>query len=471
MYKKKPLLTFILFVVFSSILFASQDTARESPDWVKNGIIYEVFPRDFGPNGTFNEVKARIPELKDLGVNILWIMPIHPIGVVNRKGTFGSPYSVRDYLGITPDYGNLSDLQSLVQTAHQNNMKVILDLVANHTAWDYSWITTHPEFYHHDTTGNIISPNPYWTDVAWLDYSNSTLRNEMLNVVTYWVQTCDFDGYRCDYAEGVPLDFWDSVRDTLGSIKPDIFMLAEGYKPEHHLKAFDMSYSWPTYGMLLNVYNGSTSPIYLISTMTTEREMFPVNSLFLRYIDNHDQNRAPLVFGEEGWKPAAAFIFLINGVPMLYNGQEIGDTTRTNGGELFEKSPIDWSLETTTRTQEYYSYYSTLIDYRKTYPALFTNNIQFVPNDQSDSVVSFLRWNQGQTLLAVINFANHPVTVSVDLTSSPVKGMSQLKNLKKSVVLKKVSGNSTSITIPAYDYSLTLVQQTTYSGLVPAGKP
>ena len=156
---------------------------------------------------------------------------------------------------------------------------------------------------------------------------------------------------------------------------------------------------------------------------------------------------------------------------MLYNAQEIGDTTRTDGGGLFEKTPIGWSLETTTRAQGYYTYYKTLIGYRQTYPALRTNNIQFVPNDQSDSVISFLRWNQGQTVLAAVNFANHAVTVNVDLSGSPVKGKFQLKNLRKSSRLKKVSGVSSSITIPAYDYSLTLVQQTTYSGLAPTGNP
>ena len=254
----KTYLLFFIILLLYTLSFGSQDTARVSPDWVKNAIVYEVFVRDFGPQGDFQEVINRIPDMKQLGITVLWLMPIHPIGIVNRKGVWGSPYSIRDYYSITTDYGTFTDFSTLIQTAHQNGIKVIMDLVADHTAWDYSWITTHPDYYHHDTSGNIISPNPQWTDVAWLDYSNYTMRSEMTTMIAYWVRNYDIDGFRCDYADGVPLDFWDTVRSELTSIKSDILLLAEGYNTSYQANAFDMCYSFPTYQSLYNVYSGYT---------------------------------------------------------------------------------------------------------------------------------------------------------------------------------------------------------------------
>ncbi len=454
----KVSLLFLLLIVYTGTnLFSSQDTARPSADWVKNAVIYEVFTRDFGPQGTFKEVEARIPELKQLGVTVLWLMPIQPIGKVKRLGTWGSPYSIQDYLKITPDYGTEDDLRSLVQTAHRSKMKVVLDMVANHTAWDYSWITTHPDYYHHDSTGKIISPN-HWSDVAWLDYSNPALRTEMINIMKYWIEKYDIDGYRCDYANGVPTGFWESVRLELEKIKPEIMMLAEAYKPEHHVKAFDLSYSWPLYNALLKATQGKVPAYSIGSTILQEREKFPQGSLMMNFIDNHDKNRAPLEFGEEKWKPAAGCAFLSPGVPLLYNSQEIGETTLFHDSFLFEKNPIQWSDETTDRGQDYWDFYKTLIDLRQNYSALRSDNIVFLPNDKDNSVLTFLRWDKNQTILVAVNFSDQSRQVNIDLTGSPLENKRLLKNLRNAEQSISLTKPVVETTLAAYNYTLWLVR-------------
>jgi glycosidase len=223
----------------------SQQTAHCGVPWLRESVFYEVFPRDFSAEGNFNGITARLDELKDLGVNILWLMPIHPIGEKMRKGTVGSPYAVRDYYAINPDYGTQADLKRLVSEAHKRGMKVILDVVLNHTAWDCVLLTEHPEFYKHDADGKVIPPVREWTDVAGLNYDNPKLRQYMIEMLKYWVTTFDVDGFRCDVAHMVPVSFWEEARAELVKLKPDVLMLAEASKPDLMLKAFDADYSGP----------------------------------------------------------------------------------------------------------------------------------------------------------------------------------------------------------------------------------
>src|ERR1700677_4498639 len=219
----------------------SQFAARTPPTWLRDGVLYEIFPRDFSAAGNLNGVTARLDELKDLGVTILWVMPIHPIGEKFRKGNFGSPYSISDYYAVDPNYGTLDDFKRLVAEAHRRGLKVIMDLVADHTSWD-SVMMKHPEFYKQDTNGKIQPPVPEWTDVAGLNYQNPQLCDYMIAMMKYWVQTCDVDGFRCDVASMVPTDFWVQARAALDKVKPDIMMLAEANKPELLATAFDIDY-------------------------------------------------------------------------------------------------------------------------------------------------------------------------------------------------------------------------------------
>src|SRR5437762_9970847 len=235
----------------------SKVSAHPARDWVRNGVIYETYPRDFSQDGNFKGITKQLDRLKDLGVTILWLMPIHPIGQEKKKGTIGSPYAVRDYYAINPDYGTKDDLKRLIAEAHRRGMKVIIDIVANHTSWD-SVMMKWPEFYEHDAGGHITYPHD-WTDVAELNYANPELQRYMTDMLKYWIREFDLDGFRCDVAEEVPIDFWENARAELDKIKPDIVMLAEGHKAELLLKAFDFDYSWPLHSALTNVLQGRGS--------------------------------------------------------------------------------------------------------------------------------------------------------------------------------------------------------------------
>src|SRR5260370_19222084 len=250
---KPQLLCLSLFL--ASPLFAAEDLSRQParpcPEWLRDGVIYEIFPRNFSAEGTFNGITARLDALKDLGVNIVWLMPIHPIGEKMRKGTIGSPYAVRDYEAINSDYGTAADLKRLVEESHKRDLKVIIDLVANHTAWD-NVLMKHPEFYKQDKAGKIIPPVAEWTDVAGLNYENPALRQYMIGMLKRWIDpsTFDLDGFRCDVASMLPTSFWEEARTELVKVQPDIMMLAEASKPDLLLKAFDADYSSPLHGAL-----------------------------------------------------------------------------------------------------------------------------------------------------------------------------------------------------------------------------
>lgn len=214
------------------------------PDWVRQAVIYQINTRQFTPEGTFAAAQQELPRLKELGVDILWLMPINPIGVKNRKGTLGSPYSVKDYFAVSPEFGTEDDFRNFVNAAHESGMKVIIDWVANHSAWDNELAVTHPEWYTKNWNGEFQPTHWWdWDDVIDFDYSHEGLREYMTSALKYWVQEFDIDGYRCDVAGFVPTDFWNNARKELDAIKP-VFMLAEWETKDLHEYAFDMSYAW-----------------------------------------------------------------------------------------------------------------------------------------------------------------------------------------------------------------------------------
>src|ERR1051325_10666012 len=321
----------------------SRQTARPVPAWLREGVIDEIFPRNFSVQGSFNGITTRLDELKDLGVNIVWLMPIHPLGEKMRKGTLGSPYAVRDYYAINPDYGTEADFQRLVSEAHKRGMKVIIDVVANHTAWD-SVLMAHPEFYKHDGSGKIIPPEKDWTDVAGLNYDNPKLREYMIAMLKHWIDpgTFDVDGFRCDVAFAVPTSFWEEAHAELIKVKPDIMLLAEASKPDLMVKAFDADYSWPLLGTLNDVLLEGAPASEFKRSWEQTRQQFPRGSLHLRMSDNHDEPRAVARFGLRGALAASALMFTLDGVPLLYNGMEVGDATESGAPALFEKLPGFW---------------------------------------------------------------------------------------------------------------------------------
>ena len=216
------------------------------PAWLSNAVIYELNTRQFSEEGTFKAIENRLDDLKDLGVDVIWLMPIHPIGEKNRKGSLGSPYSVKDYYAINPEFGTIEDFRRLVQKIHNDSMYVIIDLVANHTAWDNQLIIDHPEWYKQNEQGEILAPNPDWYDTAKLNYDNKELWQYMINMMQYWVNEIGIDGFRCDVAADVPTAFWKSARQELCKSKT-VFMLAEAETPELNAYGFDMTYGGSIY--------------------------------------------------------------------------------------------------------------------------------------------------------------------------------------------------------------------------------
>jgi cyclomaltodextrinase len=413
------------FVLVSLSVWAGIDvsdvTARPSPDWLRTGTIYEIFPRDFSVAGDFNGVSARLDELHSLGVNILWTMPIHPIGEKFRKGKFGSPYSVRDYYAVDPNYGTVSDYKQLVSEAHKRGMKIIMDLVADHTAWD-SVLVQHPDYYKHDSKGNIIPPVPEWTDVAALNYSNPELRRYMIAMLKYWVQTCNVDGFRCDAAAMVPTDFWEQVRIGLAKVKPGIILLAEASKPDLLTNAFDIDYSWQLLSAMDDVFIHKASALNIQRSWNESCAQFPKAALHMRIVDDHDTLRAVTRYGFDEALAASALIFSLDGVPLIYNGMETGDTNQSDGGSLFQKSNISWSPGIHS---EFRDVYRDLIQLRHQYPAFCNSRVDWLKNSDETKLVTFLRADDNDELLVVINVSDHPIFGKVDLNSmdgfAPVK--------------------------------------------------
>jgi cyclomaltodextrinase / maltogenic alpha-amylase / neopullulanase len=380
-------------------------------DWVRDAVIYEIYPRAFSQAGDFQGVTAQLDRLKTLGVDILWLMPIHPIGQLKKKGTIGSPYAVRDYYGINPAYGTTSSLKRLISEAHRRNLKVIIDIVANHTAWD-SVLMKHPDWYKHDANGAVTYPHD-WTDVAGLNYTNPALRRYMTDMLKYWLREFDLDGFRCDVAGEVPTEFWEQARVELEKVKPNIVMLAEAHNADLSVKAFDLDYSWPMHGALTDVLQGRKPASEMRKQWEAESSSWPRGALHMRFSDNHDERRAIARFGEPAALAASAFVFTLDGVPLLYNGMEVGDTTESGAPALFEKLPIFWPIG--ERRPEFQRFYSSMIALRKSSEALRRGSLGWVGNSDESRIVSYLRRGSNDEILVVVNFSNQRFSGTVDV--------------------------------------------------------
>lgn len=391
-------------------------TAAPSPDWIKGAVIYEIFLRNFTPEGTFKAAQAKLADLKALGINTIWLMPIYPIGKEKRKGALGSPYSVKDYFDINPEHGTKEEFKNFVKAAHELELKVVIDFVGNHTAWDCALVKEHPEYYLKDKKGNITSPNPEWSDVAQLDYKNPAVRTYFANVLKTWLKDYNIDGFRCSVAEAIPSDFWQTVIAELRQIKPDILMLAESTLPEHHTVGFDLTYSWNVYDTVLDIVSGKKSAQHLDEILQTEEKVFAKNSLRLRFNSNHDrvlEHGAPIEAfgGVEGAKATVALMFTLGGygtirsVPLFYNGDEVGYNNRTS---LFEKSPIAWNTE---HAETFTRFYRDLMWLRKTQPAIVEGSMEKIKSSNDDAIYAFTRTNSENKVLIAVNLRNVPQAV------------------------------------------------------------
>jgi cyclomaltodextrinase / maltogenic alpha-amylase / neopullulanase len=388
--------------------------ARPSPDWLKSGTVYQVFVRSFSPAGDLNGVTARLDDLRKLGVNIVWLMPIHPHGQLKKKGSLGSPYAVRDYYAIDPALGTKDDMHRLVQEAHKRQMKVIIDIVANHTAWD-SVMMAHPEFYRKDKDGHITSPYD-WTDVAALDYSNAKLRRYMTDMLLYWIKDFDLDGFRCDAAGEVPTDFWEQARKEVAQAKPAIMMLAEAQKPELVRSAFDMDYAWPMMHAVDDVMMNGQSAATIRETFEQQQKLYPKGALHLRMSDDHDELRAVTRYGFPGALAVSVLMFTLDGAPLIYNGMEVGDSTQSRAPALFEAQKIFWQAgEWHPDTVKLYSAMGAL---RREHTVLQQGATIWLHNSDEQHVVTYLRRTGNDEFLVAINLSSTPFRGSVEASGS-----------------------------------------------------
>ncbi len=380
------------------------------PEWSRSATLYELNTRQFTPEGTFAAAEAQLPRLRDLGVDIVWLMPIHAIGEVNRKGTLGSPYSVKDYRSVNPEFGTLDDLRSFVSTAHDLGMHVILDWVANHTAWDNPMAREHPEWYVHDWKGDF-TPTPWWdwSDIIDLDYSQEGLRRTMTEAMKYWVTEADVDGFRCDVAGFVPVDFWNEARRELDAIKP-VFMLAEWESRDLYAHAFDATYAWSWNQAMERIAHGLADLNELFVYYSWNEGAYPPGAMRMTFVSNHDKNAWEGTqfekFGDA--LPAAIVLSVVgDGIPLIYNGQEAGNPKRL---EFFEKDPIVW------REHPIGTLYRRLFALKHENTALWNApwgaTMIKVPNDVEARVLSFVRQNERDSVFAVLNFSDVPQTVT-----------------------------------------------------------
>lgn len=391
----------------------AESEGRTSPAWLDSAVIYEIFPRSFSTRGDVNGVTARLDDLQKLGVNVLWLMPLHPVGQIKKKGTDGSPYAVQDYYAINPEYGTKDDLHRLIEEAHRRHMKVIIDIVANHTSFD-SVMMAHPDFYKHDASGRILWPYN-WTDVAALDYSNPKLRRYMTDMLLYWLKDFKLDGFRCDAAGEVPTDFWESARKELDAVNPNVLMLAEASKPELLRSAFDIDYSWPLMAALNNVFEHGAPASSIDATIQHEQESFPRHAKHMRMFDDHDEQRALARYGEGGSLAAAALIFTLDGAPMIYNGMEAGDPTESGAPALFEPLKVYW--QAAEMRPQFPQFYNFIIPFREHDPALLHGETIWLHNSDEAHVVSYIRHTADEELLVTINFGNTPFRGTVETSA------------------------------------------------------
>ncbi|HMK38065.1 MAG TPA: alpha-amylase family glycosyl hydrolase [Bacteroidota bacterium] len=410
--------------------------ALKSADWVRDAVIYSVYLRSFSPEGNFEGLEKRLPELKDLGVTVLWLLPVNPVGEKNRKGTLGSPYSVRDYYGINPEFGTLQDFRRLLASAKREGMRLIIDLVANHTSWDSRLITEHPDWFRKDAQGNIVSPNSNWTDVAALDYTKPELRRYMIDMMRWWVKDVGIDGFRCDVAELVPNDFWEEARSQLNRIKP-VMMIAEGSLPQEHVRAFDLTYSWNVYDALDPLLQGKRPVTLLDQILKNERLQFPTGSIRMRFTTNHDKNAwdapAVLKFGADGLRLATVLINTLPGAPMIYTGEEVANDRKLS---LFEKVSVDWS-----RPRDMGNLWKFLIALRRSHMALSRGDMLRVASAPEGDIFTFFRAAGTDKILVVLNFSAEPRTASLAVPMDrifPRQGFVKMKDVStgKTVVLQ-----------------------------------
>ena len=435
---KKTLLLFLLF--FISCNDQKELSTNFNINEIKDGVIYEANIRQYSESGKFQDFTKDIYKLKDLGVKIIWLMPIHPISKTNRKGTLGSYYSISDYKAVNPEFGNKDDLDELIKEAHKHDMLVILDWVANHTGWDHKWIENKPDYYTKNENGEITDPiNPStgeswgWTDVADLNFDNMEMQNEMIEAMEYWVKEHEIDGYRLDAAHSCPASFWKKSIKRLKKIK-NVLMLAEsdGYHTggSELIELFDMSYNWSGHHVLNRIYKKENNSEDLKININRNLNDYSSKHVLMNFTSNHDENTwAGTVFDRygDGAKTFAALTYFLPGIPLIYNGQEYGLNKRL---EFFEKDFI------TKKQTDFYEFYSNLNSLKKENNLLdIDSEIKFeIIETNNKNLICYKRTKNNDSMYFVANLSEESQEINTEF-SETLKSL----NSDKMISLKKNS--------------------------------
>ena len=379
-------------------------TGPDPPAWLQGKVIYEIYIRAFSSEGTFNGVKKHLDEIKSLGIDVIWFMPVFPIGKIKRKGSLGCPYSIKDYFNVNPEYGTNADFMDLVEAIHDLGMRVIIDLVVNHVAHDYAGFEDHPEIVLRDAQGTPTRKVTEWSDVIDLDYNKTETWNHVLEIMRFWVEEYSIDGFRCDVAGLIPTEFWEWAVSNIRSIKKDIFMLAEWESPILHKEAFHSTYDWVLYSTLMDVVRDKASAKELADWIELKNMIYPRNGQFLRFIENHDKERAAKMFKPEQLAALLVLIFSIDGLPLIYNGQEFGESHYSS---LFEKETIKRG----SKHLPVYKWISELIFLRKNYLTLASKNYEFIKHDYPSKLLMYKKF-ENNTFIIAINFSNFILDIS-----------------------------------------------------------
>lgn len=414
---------------FADTFYGDINTKTQHPEWMDNAVIYEVNLRQGSDARTINGFSHELPRLKTLGVDIIWLMPVHPISELNRKGELGSYYAVKDYKAINPEFGTFEDFKKFVKKAHALGMKVIIDEVCNHSGCDNTWVTENPDFYAKDSDGKMFGPFD-WTDTYKLDYSNPDMRRAMIDALKFWVKEADIDGYRCDVAMHVPTDFWEETRVELQKIKP-VFMLAEASKPELTLAAFDADYNWPMkdlfnaiaathgandYAVTHNQELPHATATDIDSLLSLQKRQYPHGASQMNMITNHDLNSWEGTEFERLGPAVGAFAVLsytLPGIPMLYTGQEVGFN---HAFEFFRHDTVpDYTRN------EFTTFYELLNSLKHSQRALDTGNQPGIMTrfaTANTDIYAFERTKGNCRVVVITNLSNKPADVNF-LTDSP----------------------------------------------------
>ena len=398
----------------------NQQQARPSPAWVTSGVMYQIQPRAFTPEGTLKAAEARVPRLAELGVTVLYLCPVFvadddmnqagwsPRQKRSKMNNPRNPYRMKDYYHVDPEYGTDEDLKSFIKTAHQFKLRVMLDMVYLHCGPTAVFLKDHPNFVNRDKDGKILVKG--W-GFPGLNLANPELREYLWKNMEYWVTDFDVDGFRMDVADGVPLDFWEKARERLEKIRPDVGMLAEGTKKENQLKAFDLCYGW---GGAYKNWNNAAEIRKLWETLFNTRPKG--GAKFIRFFDNHDianddyEKRVEKQWGTARVNATLIALFTLDGVPFIYNGQEVADTARHS---IFGRAPIDWMAGDSEVGQSRFAFVQKLCAMRLSEKVLTQGDLTWLDNDQPAAVLSFVRTLGNERIISVINLTDKPLKVAV----------------------------------------------------------